>query len=739
MPAISHCHRRNAAYYWRRWTPNPHRSLLQIALGVKDIGTARRLSFTLTTRSEDVFPLYTAGKMNKAELTAYLRRCLDEARDFPPLATKDNLAHALALRTIAIRGLDAFLTDNDRIALDRGWGQPDLGNRVESAIKDVRRQEPSPQQFVEDSITASLSVGRNPSGHDAEQAARARWLAEAARAFEAANDFSVANLNVDQYVAGIAEGKGLYAPMGKDKSLRSWLYQTISYLERLNPHEERSEFEIELGDLLDDTEGNGPTLLADLIRHSGPRHGGMEYDHEYRERMIEEVRRVRHGFPLVVEQMRNSFGPVDALGATHNGRSLHGLPLVEPTRPNAAGLSPQWSQDPEEAPKTIDEVAEIVLNRKNGKNNWDVKTAKQARYTFWLFSKLMKEEKNKTFVNQIRQPDVEHFNELLRSMYIHFGKSPKDKLRSIAEIRTLSASKSASSVGLDVVTRERHLNFLGILFNLAKETEQVDTRINPSVFVGVKLVRARDERPVPIRSSMSELFHAPVFTGCQSFEYLDEPGLNIFHRAAYWAPIIAYYQGMRREEYCGLEVKDVIVDHGEHPYFHLCFNKIRRLKNKQSVRNLCMHPELIRLGFLDYVATLRNIGGWRLFPDLYSPSSSSPLGDRLYDELKPLRKRMGLTLHQFRHFFNDELKAKQVFPEYRKDMMGHGGDSETTERYCKPVMIEQQLVELLKIEVRTSHLEPQPIRLLPWVKAKRPAPWARPGRSKNAMTATKSE
>jgi hypothetical protein len=739
LPAISHCHRRNAAYYWRRWTPAPRRSLLQIALGVKELGTARRLSSALTARSEDLFPLYLAGKMNKSELTAYLRRCLDEARQFPPLATRDNLAHALALRTIAIRGLGVSLTDNDRIALDRAWGQPDLWKRVESAIKDVTRQEPSPQQFVEDSIEASLSVGRNPTGHDAEQAARARWLAEAVVAFQAADDFSAASLNVEQYVAGIAEGKGLYAAMGKDKSLRSWLYQTVSYLERFNPYEERDESEIELGDLLDDTEGNGPTLLADLIRQSGPRHGSMEYDHEYLERMIEGVRQARHGFPRAVEQMRNSVGPVDDQSALHNGRSLHGVTAAEPTRPNAAGLAPQSSQDPEEAPKTIDELAEIVLNRKNGKNNWDVKTAKQARYTFWLFSKLMKEEKNKTFVNQIRQPDVEHFNELLRSMYIHFGKSPKDKLRSIAEIRTLSASKSSSSVGLDVVTRERHLNFLGILFNLAKETEQVDTRINPSVFVGVKPVRARDERPVPISSSMSELFHAPVFIGCKSFEDLDEPGVNIFHRAAYWAPIIAYYHGMRREEYCGLEVKDVIVDHGQHPYFHLCFNKIRRLKNKQSVRNLCMHPELIRLGFLDYVTALRKIGAWRLFPDLYSPSSSSPLGDRLYDELKPLRERMGVTLHQFRHFFNDELKAKQVFPEYRKDMMGHGGDSETTERYCNPVMIEQQLVELLKIEVRTSHLEPQPIRLLPWVKAKRPAPWARPGRSKKALTDTRSE
>lgn len=642
MPAISHCHRRNAAYYWRRWTPNPRRSLLQIALGVKDLGTARRLSFTLTTRSEDVFPLYAAGKMNKAELTAYLRRCLDEARDFAPLATKDNLAHALALRTIAIRGLGASLSDNDRIALDRGWAQPDLGNRVESAINDVRRQEPSPQQFVEDSIKASLSVGRNPTGYDAEQAARARWLAEAARAFEAANDFSVASLNVEQYVAGIAEGKGLYSAMGKDKSLRSWLYQTISYLEQFNPYDKRGEFEIELGDLLDDTEGNGPTLLADLIRLSGPRHGSTEFDHEYLERMIEGVRQARHGLPRVVEQMRNSVAPVDGQGALHNGRPSQGVVASEPTQPNEAGLASPWSRapNPEEAPKTIDEVAEIVLNRKNGKNNWDVKTARQARFTYWLFAKVLNEERSKTLVNDVRQPDIEHFNEFLRAMYKSFGKSPRDFDKSIAQVREESRNRDASKVGLDVVTRNRHLTFLGTLFTIAKETEIVDGRINTSAFVGKKPIRARAERAVPVGSSMTEFFQAPVFAGCRGWDKLNEPGSLVFHRAAYWAPIIAYYLGMRREEYCGLEITDVVTDNGALPYLHVGFNRIRRLKNPQSIRNLCIHPELIRLRFLDYVETLKSLGYWRLFPDLHSASSSSQLGDRLYSELSSLHERM---------------------------------------------------------------------------------------------------
>ena len=68
MPAISHCFRRDAVYYWRRWTPAPKRVLLQVGLAVKDPRTARTLSFILTARSEELFPLWSAGQMNKSQL-----------------------------------------------------------------------------------------------------------------------------------------------------------------------------------------------------------------------------------------------------------------------------------------------------------------------------------------------------------------------------------------------------------------------------------------------------------------------------------------------------------------------------------------------------------------------------------------------------------------------------------------------------------------------------------------------
>jgi integrase len=206
---------------------------------------------------------------------------------------------------------------------------------------------------------------------------------------------------------------------------------------------------------------------------------------------------------------------------------------------------------------------------------------------------------------------------------------------------------------------------------------------------------------------------------------MHEAGDMVFHRAAYFGPMLAHYQGMRRDEFCGLAVDDVIHVHKDFPYIHVGPNSIRRVKNLQSVRNLALHPELIRLGFLDYVDEMRLLGYERLFPDLYSAYTKSPVGDRYYDELLPLIKQQQLTPHQMRHYFGNTLKQKGVRAEHRADLLGHGGGDETTERYCEAIELEIQLGHLAKIPAVTADLILHSITPIPWVGKGEGAPWSR--------------
>lgn len=127
-----------------------------------------------------------------------------------------------------------------------------------------------------------------------------------------------------------------------------------------------------------------------------------------------------------------------------------------------------------------------------------------------------------------------------------------------------------------------------------------------------------------------------------------------------------------------------------------------------------------------------------LFPDLHSPSTRSPLGDRFYKQFKPILTAAeitenGLGAHAVRHLFGAQLKKKKLSEEDRADLLGHGGESETSERYCEPHEIETLLEFVMKLPAITAHLEPQAINLLPWVKDKQVAPFSQPSRSKRAL------
>ena len=214
------------------------------------------------------------------------------------------------------------------------------------------------------------------------------------------------------------------------------------------------------------------------------------------------------------------------------------------------------------------------------------------------------------------------------------------------------------------------------------------------------------------------------------------PGARkIFHCALYYVPILIYYTGCRREELCGLMVDDVIVDNGDIAYLHIAKNERRRIKNAQSQRNIPLHSEVIRLNFLDYVKAIKALGYKLLFPDLFSPSSRSPLGDRFYKEFKPILVSAGVTeeglgSHAVRHLFGAQLKKKLVADESRADLLGHGGDTETTERYCEPHDIATLLKFVEELPVVTADLQAHEIKLLPWVAEKQVAPFSQPSRAK---------
>ena len=404
-----------------------------------------------------------------------------------------------------------------------------------------------------------------------------------------------------------------------------------------------------------------------------------------------------------------------------------GAPANAPPEP-APAPAKTASLKLDEHPIVVSGEKLIARNQLNGV--WDTKTLKQARQTYHLFGKLLIEQ-GVVRVEALAQRHFAELADLLSEVATSYGKSAKDDQRSTAELRAIGASKPPPERGVKPETLNRHLTFLGqLLAYLKGQGFKLDRDIDLSLLRGkTRHTRGRAKRATFSGDELKAIFELACFTGCAGWKG-DEafaPGPELYHRALYFATILLYYTGARREEICGLAVDDVqspeLEIGGEKkrtPCILIHDNGVRRLKNAQSMRLVALVPEIVRLGFLDYVAEIRRLGYKLVFPDLKSPTSKSPLGDRLYDELKrgldqvvPDASARNKVLHSFRKTFGDSLKQAGVTAEIRGDILGHGGETVTEEIYCDPIAVSSMLEHLAKLPIVTGHLVPRAICLIP--------------------------
>ena len=109
----------------------------------------------------------------------------------------------------------------------------------------------------------------------------------------------------------------------------------------------------------------------------------------------------------------------------------------------------------------------------------------------------------------------------------------------------------------------------------------------------------------------------------------------------------------------------------------------KQLKSENARRQVVIHPVLIDLGFLDYVAELRARKGVRVFPHLTAYRGKlthnwSKWWARFTDDYvtaDPLK-----VFHSFRHKFIDRMRRLKVEPFVLKALVGHAS-SDTTDGY----------------------------------------------------------
>jgi len=204
---------------------------------------------------------------------------------------------------------------------------------------------------------------------------------------------------------------------------------------------------------------------------------------------------------------------------------------------------------------------------------------------------------------------------------------------------------------------------------------------------------ARKQRDMWTGAELHKLFASPVWTGCHPY-FRSRLGDKIIRDALFWLPLLGLFHGNRLEEFAQLRREDVGIAEGI-PYLRITDEDGRQLKNEQSRRDVPLHPELILIGFLEYVAEATARPNDQVFPELKPGGKDRKLGYYFSKQFSSYRnaigvRRRGLDYHSFRHGVTTKLYQADVSEAWIDLLTGHDqGGGESRRRYLKGIPLPQ--------------------------------------------------
>jgi integrase len=258
--------------------------------------------------------------------------------------------------------------------------------------------------------------------------------------------------------------------------------------------------------------------------------------------------------------------------------------------------------------------------------------------------------------------------------------------RGVEEVLRLAGERGLKP--MSVTTANSYMSAFASLMDFAVKEHLIDK--NPAA--GLRLagdgVRHKDRRLPFTPSDLARIFAAPLYTGCLDDERgYARPGPNRPRRGRLWVPLISLYTGMRLNEACQLSEDDIVVQDGtDIILIRSDEDGLKRVKSEAGHRFVPVHPELKRLGFLDYVVNIRaaHPPKARLFPEL-TVASTGYVSDNFSKWFANFLDKVGITdgrknFHSFRHTFRDALREAEI-PQDRVRELGGWSSGSTEDDY----------------------------------------------------------
>lgn len=238
-------------------------------------------------------------------------------------------------------------------------------------------------------------------------------------------------------------------------------------------------------------------------------------------------------------------------------------------------------------------------------------------------------------------------------------------------------------------TINSHIQMFQSFFDWAERHGHAPHRL----FEGMKVPKAKNAETTvrPYNQDQTRLI----------FTELTENSSGLVRKESHkWGTLLAMFTGARLNEICQCHVADVQQDCGVW-YLNITDegDNNKSVKATASRRKVPLHSELMRLGFLTFVASRSN--GQRLFPD-YSYSHNGGYGRNLgrwYNESFLPRlgiKKPGIVFHSLRHTMVTRLGQADVAEPVYQCIVGHARAGVTQQVYLREGFTLSQLSDAIE-------------------------------------------
>lgn len=328
----------------------------------------------------------------------------------------------------------------------------------------------------------------------------------------------------------------------------------------------------------------------------------------------------------------------------------------------ATGIPTQTSQTPKS--EQLATVVEEYCANQIKEGCWTLKTEAENRAIFALWLRISDDQPIRNYGFEQHR----NYKTTLVQLPPNLNKSPSYRDKSISEVLAMNCLPAAPN------TVNKNLVRISALFDWAINHGYTD--LNPASGMTIRNPkRANEERKAFSDSDLDKLFSS------REYAYSEHR-----HPYQFWVPLIALHTGARLNEICQLHLCDFLEDDGVKVIRISEEGGKKRLKTKAARRLIPIHPELVRLGLIDFVIALRQQGQIRLFPELIERRDG--YGQAASKWFASYCTRCGVdepgkVFHSFRHTVIDRLKQSDISKEKIAALVGHEDDSVTFGRYGK--------------------------------------------------------